>query len=109
MNRRVLVGSAPEFVKEKMKILGWVNSKRYHGEIIFIDIRDKTGIIQAIITPDKEKIYDSIKKISNGSVVNIAGKIKECPRCFREGFVDGFEIEAEFIEVVSAANNKSVL
>ena len=109
MSRRALIGCTPEFIGEKMRILGWVCSKRRHGEIIFVDVRDRSGIIQTIITPDNKKACAAVEKINEGCVINVIGKIKECPRIFLDGFLDGIEIEAEFMEIISTSKMRATV
>ena len=41
-----------DFLDKEIFLAGWVNKRRDHGGIIFIDLRDKTGLIQLVINPD---------------------------------------------------------
>jgi aspartyl-tRNA synthetase len=56
-----------------VKISGWVNRKRDHGQLLFIDLRDHYGITQVVI--DQENLLDYCSKISNESVITVVGKV----------------------------------
>ena len=43
---RIFIEQAVKKVGEKVKLSGWVHNRRDHGKIIFLDLRDKTGIVQ---------------------------------------------------------------
>ena len=60
-------------VGKKVSLAGWVNKKRDHGNLLFIDLRDNYGITQCII--DKEnKNFEQLEKIQLETVVKIDGK-----------------------------------
>jgi len=46
--QRTLINQTPDLVSQKVILKGWVNSIRDHGKITFIDLRDQSGIIQAV-------------------------------------------------------------
>ncbi|MFA6572023.1 MAG: OB-fold nucleic acid binding domain-containing protein, partial [Bacteroidota bacterium] len=62
-----------------MKVCGWVHVRRDHGKITFIDLRDRSGILQCVITPDKKEAAEKGKTLRSEFVVEIEGKIKERP------------------------------
>ena len=49
-------------IGEKVTVTGWVNSRRDHGGLIFIDLRDHTGVIQLVMTPEQNEAF----KIAEG-------------------------------------------
>jgi aspartyl-tRNA synthetase len=65
-------------IGEKVKLVGWVNSYRDHGGVIFIDLRDKTGIIQLVAdpaeSPSSHKIADTVR---DEYVISIEGIIRD--------------------------------
>ena len=100
---RVLIGDTPKYVGKKVKIQGWVSTRRDHGKLVFMDIRDRSGVIQVVVIPDKEEAYDASKKIRNEFIVNIKGLVKERPgSAANQGVVTGgVEIEVELISILS--------
>lgn len=79
MQRTLIFETTRHFGKE-VKVCGWVQTVRSHGKIIFIDLKDRSGILQIIFTPQNEKIYKSAKKLRPEWVISIEGEIKERPK-----------------------------
>jgi len=63
-------------VGSDVKISGWVNKKRDHGNLLFIDLRDNYGITQCIISQEN-KYFSEIEKIQLETVIKIEGKVLE--------------------------------
>lgn len=68
---RTLITDALSKVGEKVKLAGWVNTVRDHGKITFIDLRDRTGIVQCV--------GQNLSKVTPESVVEITGLVKDRP------------------------------
>lgn len=76
---RTKIGTINEKKKdEKVLIKGWIDTIREHGKLIFLDIRDLSGTIQAVITA-KDDNYEEAKKLTKESCVSIEGKINLRP------------------------------
>ena len=65
-----------EHAEKKVKLAGWVNAIRDHGNLIFIDLRDRYGITQVLFDPEKVKLAYEIKP---EYVVLIEGTVKIRP------------------------------
>ena len=65
-----------ENVGEEVELYGWVQRKRNLGGLIFIDLRDKSGIIQIVIRPEQD-FYDLASSFKNESVIRVVGEIVE--------------------------------
>ena len=61
---------------EEVELFGWVQKKRNLGGLIFIDLRDKSGIIQIVVRPE-QKFYDLASSFKIESVIRVVGKIVE--------------------------------
>jgi len=77
--KRTLIGDTPKLIGKKIKLSGWVNVRRDHGKLIFIDLRDRTGIIQMVVIPDKSEAYNTAREIRNEFVIEVEGLVKERP------------------------------
>lgn len=63
-------------VGEKVKLSGWVSKRRDHGKLIFIDLRDFSGIVQIVFDPKhNSKTYEIAKNIRNEYVIFVEGKV----------------------------------
>jgi len=64
-------------INETLTVKGWVNTRRDHGGVIFIDLRDHTGILQIVFNPDAKKIFDIAQSLRSEYVLEITGTIKK--------------------------------
>lgn len=62
---------------EKATVAGWVNSRRDHGGLIFIDLRDHTGIIQLVINPDTKEAFKLAESARDEFVLKAIGAVRE--------------------------------
>ena len=63
-------------VGDEVELFGWVQKKRNLGGLVFIDLRDKTGIIQIVVRPE-QNFYDLASSLKSESVIKVKGKIVE--------------------------------
>lgn len=107
ITERTLILKTPEKIGEKVRLSGWINVRRDHGKLIFLDIRDRSGIVQAVVLPDKKEAYENAKKVKNEFVVDILGKVKERPSGqSKEGeSTNKLEIEVEELTIISATKD----
>ncbi|MCK5393095.1 MAG: aspartate--tRNA ligase, partial [Candidatus Omnitrophica bacterium] len=69
-----------EELNKEVVLCGWVDSRRDHGKLIFIDIRDRYGITQVIFLPKPNtETYEKAKKLRNEDVVKIKGMVNSRP------------------------------
>ena len=64
-------------INEILTVKGWVNTRRDHGGVIFIDLRDHTGILQIVFNPDTKKMFDIAQSLRSEYVLEITGTIKK--------------------------------
>lgn len=65
------------FLGKTVTVSGWVNSRRDHGGLIFIDLRDHTGIIQLVVTPETKDAFALAESVRDEFVLTATGKIRE--------------------------------
>ena len=63
-----------EDVDKKISLSGWINKKRDHGNLLFIDLRDNYGITQCIIDKDN-KYFSDLEKMQLETVIKVEGKV----------------------------------
>lgn len=80
-------------VNQNVTLNGWVAKKRDLGGILFIDLRDRYGITQVKIDPDKKKLYDIASKVGNEFVISVSGKVIE--RSSKNNNIPTGEIEVD--------------
>jgi len=64
-------------IGKQVSVSGWVNSRRDHGGLIFIDLRDHKGIIQLVITPDNPEAFQIAESLRDEFVITASGKVRE--------------------------------
>ncbi len=105
--KRVLIKSASDNIGKEIKLCGWVRLRRDHGKLIFLDIRDRSGIIQVVVNPKvSEKAYKASSELKPEYVVEVIGKVNKRPSgTVNSGLKTGdVEIEAVDIKTVSKAD-----
>ena len=87
-------------------LAGWINRKRDHGNVLFIDLRDHYGVTQCVIEKTNTKLLKEFESLRAESVIKIHGKvIKRDKETINESLVTGkIEISVDALEVLSAAN-----
>ena len=87
-------------VGQTVLVKGWVNTRRDHGKIVFIDLRDRTGVLQVVLNPELAG------SLHSEDVVYITGKIQARPeKLINPKLVTGtVEMSAENIEIISVAS-----
>ena len=97
MSKRTLAVETIEKVGEKVTLFGWVNSRRDHGGVVFLDLRDREGIVQVVCSPEQAE------GIKDEYVLKVKGEVKARPEAMvnsnlKTGTV---EVKAEKIEVLA--------
>ena len=94
---RTLSEQTPSMVGKKVRLCGWVESIRDHGKITFVDLRDRTGIIQCV--------GQNLPKVSVESVIEITGKVSKRPeKLINPNLATGkVELQIEDLTVTSRA------
>ena len=74
---RTLANQTPDHIGQSVMVAGWVNSRRDHGGLIFIDLRDHTGLIQLVVTPDTKEAFALAESVRDEFVLRATGKLRE--------------------------------
>ena len=62
-----------------VELTGWVHRRRDHGGVIFLDVRDRTGIVQVVYDPDTPESFEIADRVRNEYVLKIAGRVRHRP------------------------------
>ena len=102
--QRILVAETTKYVGKKVRVAGWVNSRRDHGGIVFLDLRDRSGILQVVATPDL------VKDVKEEYVVEIEGEVQKRPIKMVNPELESGEVElkADEIKVLAKAETPSL-
>ncbi len=66
----------PDRVDDEVRVAGWVNRRRDHGGLIFIDLRDRTGVVQLVFHPDTSgAAFELAHKLRAEDVLSVSGKV----------------------------------
>ena len=74
---RTLSGALQNKLSERVTVKGWVNSRRDHGGLIFIDLRDQDGLIQLVVTPDTKEAFALAETVRDEFVLSATGTLRE--------------------------------
>ncbi|MBI4079822.1 aspartate--tRNA(Asn) ligase [Candidatus Kaiserbacteria bacterium] len=104
MKERTLNRDLPDAIGKSVSIAGWVEVRRDHGKLIFLDIRDRSGTVQVVVTPKAAKVLEVAKDLRAQWVVEIEGEVKARPENMKgERPLGGVELVAQTIAVLSKA------
>jgi len=97
--KRTLVKETLNHPAEKVKVSGWVNTRRDHGGIVFLDLRDRSGILQIVCSPN------IVKDVQEECVIEVEGNVQERPiKMVNPELETGkIELKAETVKILSQA------
>lgn len=105
-NRKVRTGYCEEVgtktIGESITVAGWVHRRRDHGGVIFVDLRDTSGLLQLVFNPEDKELFQQAEKIRNEFVISVSGLVRDRP----EGTINS-EMPTGAIEIL--VNDMSVL
>ncbi len=87
-----------EEVGKEVVLCGWVDSVRVHGKLAFINLRDRAGIVQAVMN-HKNPFFKELKNITQETVIQLKGKVKERPETQINPEMKTGEVEVEILEL----------
>ena len=94
-----------QYLNKTVTLFGWVHRRRDHGGVIFVDMRDREGLVQIVCDPDNSVTFQSAEKIRNEFVLKVIGIVRHRPAgTVNSNLISGeIEILAQSIEILNAS------
>ena len=107
---RTLSGELKNKLNKTVTVSGWVNSRRDHGGLIFIDLRDHQGIIQLVITPEIKDAFALAESLRDEFVISATGLIRERAADLKNPHIETGDIElvVENMELLNRSDTPPV-
>jgi len=99
--KKIFIEETTKMIGKIVELYGWVTSKRDHKKVVFIDLRDRSGIVQVVGG-------EEVKKLSLEDVVYIKGKVKERPKNLVNPKIKTGTVEIEALEVKILSQAKAL-
>ena len=99
--KKIFIEKTTKMIGKIVELYGWVSAKRDHKKVVFIDLRDRSGVVQVVGG-------EEFKKLSLEDVVYIKGKVKERPKNLINPKIKTGAIEIEALEVKILSQAKSL-
>ncbi|MBI4193132.1 MAG: aspartate--tRNA ligase [Candidatus Colwellbacteria bacterium] len=102
---RAMVSETLRRIGEEVELTGWVHARRDHGKIIFLDLRDRTGVAQLVLTPHGTAGYERGEKARPEWVVGVKGVVAARPDSMANPSLETGSVEVQVSEftVISEA------
>ncbi len=93
-------------VGEQVTLCGWVHRRRDHGGVIFLDLRDRAGIVQLVFDPDNQVAFANADRVRNEYVVRVAGRVRPRPAGTEnsEMATGAIEVSGVELEILNSAD-----
>ena len=105
MKNRILALKASDEVGKNITVAGWVHSRRDHGGLIFIDLRDHTGLVQLVINPEQAEAFRLAESLRDEFVIRASGVVTERGEGLKNPNIasGNVEIVVENLEILNRA------
>jgi aspartyl-tRNA synthetase len=92
-------------VDQQVSVCGWVNRRRDHGGVIFVDLRDKKGLLQVVFDPDDVAMFNAAETLRNEYVIQVEGRLRVRPEGTHNPDMETGEVEllAQKLQVLNAS------
>lgn len=98
----------PQCIGQKVSVSGWVHSRRDHGGLIFIDVRDHSGLLQLVIQPEVEATFKIAEQLRDEYVITATGTVKERGEGLKNPNIDTGSVEL-IVDEIKILNKSDVM
>lgn len=88
-----------DYLDQDIQLVGWVHKRRDHGGVIFIDLRDREGLVQVVISPMNKEAFKQAELIRNEYVIQVKGRVRARPEGTVNKDLPTGEIEVDGLEL----------
>ena len=92
---RTNISDTKDLVGKEVELYGWIATRRDHGKLVFVDLRDRTGIIQVVFTPGNKEVYEQAQKLRSEWAVKLTGKVNARPEKMVNPDIETGKVELE--------------
>lgn len=94
-----------KYLDQTVTLCGWVHRRRDHGGVIFIDLRDREGLVQVVVDPDTQEAFETADRLRSEYVIEITGRVRRRPEgTDNPNLISGeIEVLAKAITLLNAA------
>lgn len=98
-------------INQTVSICGWVHNRRDHGGVIFLDIRDRSGLVQVVYEPELAEVFKTAEKLRHEFVVKVEGKVRMRPTgMINDRMATGkIEVVGQSLEILNQAQTPPFL
>src|SRR3989344_3462486 len=90
---RIYSSETIKFIGQKVKLAGWVEVRRDHGKLIFIDLRDRAGIVQLVFIPKDKELHQTADSLRSEWVIEVVGSVNQRPKGMENPNVETGSVE----------------
>ena len=93
-------------VDQTVTLAGWAHRRRDHGGVIFVDLRDRSGLAQVVFDPDRAEAFATAERVRGEYVLRVTGRVRRRPEGTINPQLPSGEIEvlATDVEVLNTAS-----
>ncbi len=93
------------YLGQNVSVMGWVHRRRDHGGVIFIDLRDREGVLQIVCDPDTAETFATAEKLRNEYCIAVTGRVRPRPEGTVNANLGSGEVEvlAQAIDILNAS------
>jgi len=97
-------------IGEEIRLCGWVHRRRDHGGVIFVDLRDREGLVQVVFDPDRPEMFRLAEQIRSEYVLQVHGRVRPRPEGTENRDLATGEVEvlALALEVLNASDTPPI-
>jgi aspartyl-tRNA synthetase len=84
---------------QEIRLAGWVHRRRDHGGVIFVDLRDREGLVQVVFDPDRAELFKDAERLRSEYVVSVKGKVRHRPKGTENAQLPSGKVEVLALEM----------